>query len=72
MKCKKGFEVRIVKFCSNFYIGTVNELGEEQCRISQGYGSPKAARKALAAKTFSRSGHGAGVVSICNNGEGCF
>lgn len=36
-KCRHGFEVRVLKSNAGYYIGTVDEDGCPNCRISQNY-----------------------------------
>lgn len=51
--CKKGFEVKVL--CSNlYYIGTLDEEGMPNCRISVYYKNAELAQHALLFPTFTR------------------
>lgn len=48
MKCYRGYEVQPLKTPSGlWYMGTVNEEGLPNCRISTGYAKTKEAAKEL-------------------------
>jgi len=37
MKCKKGFEIQALKSAAGWYLGTLDEDGFPNCRISTNY-----------------------------------
>lgn len=37
MRCKKGYEIKPCKSGAGWYMGTYNESGEPQCRLSSQY-----------------------------------
>lgn len=66
MKCKKGYEIHVLKSAAGYYRGTVDEEGIPNCRLS-GY-----------AKTFEEASSLAlsreiGCIEndFCNGGKGC-
>lgn len=65
MKCKKGYEVDVCKSAAGYYIGTVDEFGCPNCRIS---GYAKTAEDAsilpMDRECIERE--------FCNGGTGCF
>lgn len=47
-KCKKGYELQAIRSGAGYYLGTVDEDGCPNCRVSSGY----AKTKELAEKTL--------------------
>lgn len=37
MKCKKGYEIQVLRSGAGYYLGTVDELGFPNCRVSIDY-----------------------------------
>lgn len=68
MKCTKGFDVVPLKSGAGWYIGTVDEDGFPNCRITKGYALTKEGAKTL---PLDRQ---VGCIEneFCNRGEGCF
>ena len=40
-KCKRGHEIRVLKSNAGYYVGTLDEDGCPNCRLSQYYGQTK-------------------------------
>lgn len=68
MKCRKGYEVQPLKSAAGWYIGTVDEDGFPNCRISTQYAETgfKALELPLDRQT------GCIENEFCNCGKGCF
>lgn len=66
MKCRKGFEIKPCKSAAGWYMGTLDEMGRPNCRLSTRY----AATAEEAAKLPLDRDY-AMEVDFCNNGEGC-
>ena len=48
MKCRKGYEVEPQRSAAGYYMGTVDEEGFPNCRLSTGYAkTPEEARNLL-------------------------
>ena len=68
MKCKKGFEIEVFKSPAGYYLGTKDQDGFPNCRISREY----AATKEEAERLPLNRQIGSIENEWCNNGEGCF
>lgn len=68
MKCKKGYEVKKLKSAAGWYIGTVDEDGFPNCRISSGYARDEKSADYLVCDRQ------VGCIEneYCNGGKGCF
>ena len=68
VKCRKGYEVIVCKSAAGYYIGTKDEEGMPNCRISTGYAPTEEDAKLL---PLDRQ---VGCIEneYCNGGEGCF
>lgn len=67
MKCIKGYEVKPLKSAAGYYLGTVDEEGFPNCRVSQKY-----ARTKKAAESLSPNRQHVEENLFCNGGCGCF
>ena len=68
MKCIKGYEVKPLKSAAGYYIGTLDNEGFPNCRISYGYAESEEAAKLL---LLDRQ-IGCIENEACNGGAGCF
>lgn len=66
-KCRKGYEVKILKSAAGYYLGTLDEDGCPNCRISSGYAETEEKAKDLFYDRYY-----AMEVFYCNGGKGCF
>ena len=69
MKCKKGLEIQVLKSAAGYYIGTLTEEGEPNCRISTQYA--KSAHDAAHYLLLDRQTN-CMENEFCNGGKGCF
>lgn len=67
MKCKKGFNITVCKSAAGYYIGTVDEDGVPNCRISGYADNEKDADSLSMSRQF-----GCVENEYCNGGRGCF
>mgnify|MGYP006974622651 CR=1 FL=1 len=68
MKCKKGYNVKPLKSAAGYYIGTLDNVGFPNCRISSGYaGSEEEAVMLPLDRQI-----GCIENEFCNEGKGCF
>ena len=68
-KCIKGYEVQALKSAAGWYLGTLDEDGLPNCRISCGYAeTSELAEKNLVADRQI----GCIENEWCNGGKGCF
>lgn len=67
MKCRKGYEVEALNSGAGWYLGTVDEEGFPNCRISQNYAKTE---KEAASLVMDRQC--ASENCFCNGGKGCF
>ncbi len=67
MKCRKGFDVLPLKSAAGWYIGTLDDKGMPNCRISDYVGSEDECM-------FSSMNRQTSCIenSACNGGVGCF
>lgn len=68
MKCKKGYEVKPLRSYAGWYMGTVDEEGFPNCRISTRYAD--SGEKALSLPLDRQCG--CIENEFCNGGKGCF
>ena len=68
MQCKKGFEIQPMRSPIGYYMGTVDEQGFPNCRVSTGYA--KTQEEALMLPLDRQLG--CIENEFCNEGEGCF
>lgn len=68
MNCKKGYEVKPLKSGAGWYLGTLDEEGFPNCRISREYAETKEDAEYLLADRQS----GCMENEYCNGGRGCF
>lgn len=69
MKCKKGYEVKPLKSAAGYYLGTVDEHGFPNCRISTQYAKTRedALNYLIADRQINCIEN-----EFCNHGRGCF
>ena len=67
MKCKCGYEVQALKSAAGYYLGTLDEEGFPNCRISNGY-----AETAEDAEKLPMDRQTCMENEFCNGGTGCF
>lgn len=63
-KCKMGHEIKILKSNAGYYIGTYDEDGLPNCRISNGYSKEKENTKNLSERFCAENRY-------CNKNLGC-
>lgn len=68
MKCKKGYEIQVLKSAAGFYLGTLDEDGLPNCRISSAYATNEEDAKTLPMTRQT----GCIENEFCNSGTGCF
>lgn len=68
MKCKKGFEVQPMRSPIGYYMGTIDDDGFPNCRISAAYA--KTREEALKLPLDRQCG--CIENDYCNGGKGCF
>ena len=68
MQCKKGFEIQPMHSPMGYYMGTVDERGLPNCRVSTRYA--KTHEEALKLSLDRQSG--CIENEFCNGGKGCF
>lgn len=68
MKCIKGYEIRVLKSVAGYYIGTVDEEGFPNCRITTQYAETGTGALIL---PLDRQ-VGCSENEFCNGGKGCF
>jgi hypothetical protein len=68
MKCKKGYEVEILSSPAGYYLGTTDEDGLPNCRISTQYTKKQEDAHQLVADRQ----HNCIENEFCNGGTGCF
>lgn len=66
MKCRKGYEIKPCKSAAGWYMGTQDEMGRPNCRLSTRY-----AQTAEEAEKLPLDRDYAMEVSFCNDGLGC-
>lgn len=66
MKCRRGYEIKPLKSGAGWYLGTLDEDGFPNCRISVDYA--KSEEEALKLSQFRDY---AMEVQFCNKGLGC-
>lgn len=66
-KCKRGYTIKALKSAAGWYVGTLDESGFPQCRLSSCY----AKTKEEAEKLPLDRGY-ACEIKFCNGGTGCF
>lgn len=67
VKCRRGYEIKVLKSAAGYYLGTVTEDGLPFCRCSTEY----AATKEEAEKTLFVDRFYAIENRMCNEGKGC-
>lgn len=67
MQCKKGYEVQPLKSAAGYYMGTLDEDGCPNCRLSTGY-----TKTAEAAKQLPLDRQTAMENAFCNGCGRCF
>lgn len=65
-KCRMGYEIKVLKSPAGYYIGTVDEDGCPNCRLSEGY-----SKTAEGCKDLVGDRGYAMEVQFCNGGMGC-
>lgn len=65
--CRKGYEIKVLKSCAGYYLGTVTKDGVPYCRCSTEY----APTKEEAEKCLFVDRHFAMENMDCNHGKGC-
>lgn len=68
LMCKKGYPVKPCKSAAGWYMGTTDDEGYPNCRISTGY----AATPELAEKLPCDRQTNCMENEFCNGGKGCF
>jgi hypothetical protein len=68
MKCKKGYEIQALKSAAGWYLGTLDEEGFPNCRISTQYAATEAEALKLSMDRQTRCSEN----EFCNSGTGCF
>lgn len=68
MKCKKGYEVKPLRCGAGWYVGTLDNEGYPNCRITTEY----AASEELAKLLILDRQIGCMENEFCNYGKGCF
>lgn len=68
MKCRKGYEVKPIKSFAGYYLGTLDEEGFPNCRISKNYAETEFKASLL---PMDRQ-LGCIENEHCNGGQGCF
>lgn len=68
MKCKKGYEVLPCKSANGWYLGTYDEEGFPNCRVSYEYANTEEEAK----KLVPNRQLGCIENEFCNGGTGCF
>ena len=68
MKCKKGYEIKACSSAAGYYLGTIDEDGFPNCRISTAYAKTKedAEKLPMDRQRFCIENE------YCNGGTGCF
>ena len=68
MKCRKGYEVKPLRSGNGWYLGTVDEEGFPNCRVSKNYAETEFKASLL---PMDRQ---VGCIEneFCNGGKGCF
>lgn len=66
MKCIKGYEIKPCRSALGWYMGTTDDDGCPNCRISTGY-----AKTEEEAKNLPLDRHYAMEIQWCNEGRGC-
>ena len=66
-KCKRGYEIQPLKSAAGWYLGTVDEEGFPNCRISMQYAETAEQAKRLPMNRQT----GCIENEYCNNGTGC-
>ena len=67
-KCKKGYEIQTLRSAAGWYLGTLDEEGFPNCRISTQYAkTAEDAEKLLMDRQTN-----CGENEFCNGGNGCF
>ena len=68
MKCKRGFDVKPIRSAAGYYIGTLDNEGFPNCRISSEYAETEESAVML---PLDRQ-IGCMENEFCNEGKGCF
>lgn len=68
MKCIKGYEIEVLKSAVGYYLGTLDEEGFPNCRISTKYTS----NRNDAMKNLKYDRQDSFENMFCNGGCGCF
>lgn len=63
-KCRKGFNIEILRSAAGYYKGTVDEKGFLNCRLSEYASSPEEAKILLTNRKCIENNY-------CNGGKGC-
>ena len=74
MKCRKGFDLEVMQSGAGYYIGTRDDEGFPNCRIT-GYYSKKGAELALKEDFENKIFLHMRICvenNFCNDGKGCF
>lgn len=73
MKCRKGFEIEVFKSPAGYYLGTKDQDGFPNCRISMYSDTDDMTPLTdLKVKKFANRQYGCIENEWCNEGEGCF
>ena len=67
MKCKKGFDIQVWSSAVGYYLGTKDENGMPNCRISDYAETKDQAEKMEMTRQFNCIEN-----EYCNGGSGCF
>lgn len=67
MKCKKGYEIQACKSAAGWYLGTLDEYGCPNCRISMQYAKTREEAETLVPDRQT----GCIENDYCNGGTGC-
>ena len=70
MKCVKGYEVQPLRSAAGYYMGTLDDEGFPNCRLSSGYA--KTAEKAKELPLDRQGGYMAPENEFCNGCGRCF
>lgn len=67
MKCKKGYVVMALQSAAGYYMGTLDEDGCPNCKLSSGY-----CKKKSSAEELPLDRQGASENVFCNKNGDCF
>ena len=64
--CRRGYEIQVLRSGAGYYLGTVDEEGFPNCRISSGYAKTRELAENLLPDRVCMEN------TFCNGGEGCY